>query len=165
MKSFSVLASSLALVLFVATCKPGRTAQIYELIEDSIYKYETCEIAAAELIIEVKISRPNRASPIVHTFEFKRQPDATRRGIDWANAHWAACGGKDGHGGYVSINSADGNSALDVTVSIYWSNGGVEGEAEGTLQVPWFGEAQCEIGNGVTVQTRIFEVNQKRDDS
>lgn len=143
-----------------------KTLALVEIEElTDICEYVECQITEAELIIEVNIARPSPLPSVVHSFEFKRQPDSNCPGIHWANRHWAACGSKGGHGGYVSLNSADGDSAVIVTMSIYWNNDGVHGEAEGTLQVPWLGEAQRVFGNGVTVQTQIFEVGQKRDES
>lgn len=170
MKTFSLLVAFLALGLFVANCTPRRV--ILLLLDDgdaAVYEFAACTVAEAELVIEAKVVRPNPLPPIIETFEFKRQPDSNHRGIPWANRHWAACGSKNGHGGYVSLNSvetdADADTAVDATVSVHWNYDGVEGEAKGTFQIPWLGQATHDIGEGVRIQVRMFRVDQPSDES
>lgn len=169
LKTFSLLVAFLALGLFAANCAPRRVIRLYENSDDDIYEFAQCTVAEAELVIEAKVVRPSPMSTISRTFEFKRQPDSIHRGIHSANGSWAACGSKDGHGGYVSLNSveteADADTAIDATVSVYWNYDGVHGEAKGTIQIPWLGQATHEIGEGVSIQVRMFRVDQPSDES
>ena len=169
MKTVALLVAFLALGLFAANCTPRRVIWLYENSDDDIYEFAECPVAEAELVIEAKVVRPNPMPPITQTFEFKRQPDSNHRGIHSVNGHWAACGSKDGHGGSVSLNSvqtdADADTAVDATVSVYWNYDGAEGEAKGTIQIPWLGQATHEIGEGVSIQVRMFRVDQPSDES
>lgn len=170
LKTVALLIACLSLGLFAATCTPRRVISLLlEDSDDAVYEFAACTVAEAELVVEAKVVRPNPLPPIVRTFEFKRQPDSNHRGIPWANRNWAACGSKNGHGGYVSLNSVetdpDADMAVDATVSVYWNYDGAEGRAKGTFQIPWLGQATHDIGDGVSIQVRMFRVDPPSDES
>ena len=169
-KTVALVIAFLALGLFAANCTPRRVIWLsYEDSDDDIYEFAECTVAEAELVIEAKVVRPNPMPPLTEKFEFKRQTDSNHRGIASANRHWAACGSKHGHGGYVSLNSveteADADTAVDATVSVYWNYDGVHGEAQRTIQIPWLGQATHDIGDGVSIQVRMFRVDRPSDES